>query len=253
MHTFSELWGVKRPPITGRRKVGSQAIGIEIELEQVYLKTTPTHWKTINDGSLKDKGKEFTLAVWDTSALDELKHLYSFFEIKPKTTKRTSVHIHVDLTEFTEEQLTTLIKLYIIFERTLFRYTGKRNNNNFCVPVQDRVITTLTSESFPKYSAIHLFPRTDNGDNLCTLEFRHLTGTTNIKLIHGWIKIIGDLTKAAKEISLEELNNSLYTMRTKQEYWQLIERVFPKTIDSLNYTGLEDDVEKGITFIKCIR
>lgn len=232
-------------------------MGIEVELERVVVVQNPQGWHQIKDGSLKVKGKEFTIPVWHTHALPYLTDLFSSLD-RPEANSRCSVHVHCNILDFTLEDLKSLILLYIIFERPLYRFSGKRWNNVYCVPVQTWAIGTnlkhfLTfndfSAHFPKYSGLNILP--DNG-KLGTVEFRQMAGSRNPRYINTWINIVAKLVQSAKKYNYLELIDRIKTMRMTSEYWDLFNEVFGEYTHALNYSTFDKDVEKGITFAKLI-
>jgi len=256
--TIGEDYGIVRPKLTGRASNGDIAIGVEIELEKVQLKDVSIlPWKLVQDGSLKDNGLEFTQAMWAKEAREELEHLYSCFETPPKATKRTSIHIHVDITKYNLEQLKALLYCYIIFERALMQYAGVwRQDSNYCIPVQDLIITRMREYTVAdlravlrKYTAIHLMP--ENNDTCYgTLEFRQLQGTTNIRYIITWIEIIKELVNNSIKLNPNNIIVDLNGLYKQKTYWQLAEQLFPKTLIALNNSEFRDNVEDGLFYLK---
>lgn len=253
----SDFFGSKTPPAKGRKTNLGLLIGIEVELEQIVLNRYPAGWNRIKDGSLKDNGLEFTIPVWHNHAEDWLRELFNSFN-KAEASKRCSVHIHANINDFTLDQVKCLVLLYTIFERPLYRYSGKRWNSIYCVPVQtwavglnlDEMSFGDLAEAFHKYSGINIFP--DNG-KLGTAEFRHMAGTKNILYIKAWIDIIAALVKYAQKQNYAELKERISNMRHTSQYWELLKDVFKDKAPTLNYSDFDKDVEMGITFAKLIQ
>lgn len=233
-------------------------VGIEVELEKVILIRNPVGWKHEPDGSLKDNGREYTLPVWHNHAEDWLKELFSCFD-QAESSPRCSVHIHANITDFTLDQIKALILLYTIFERPLYRFSGKRWNNIYCVPVQTWAVglelDLYTFQDirilFPKYSGINIFPDLGRQEGvLGTIEFRQMTGTKNVMYIKTWIDIIANLVKYAQTQNYSELKERISSMRMTSQYWELFKEVFKEQTHALNYSDFDKDVEQGITFAK---
>ena len=257
MASVSDFFGCKAPDkCYGRKSNSGILIGIEVELEKVHLTKNPMGWTRLRDGSLKDYGLEFTIPVWHNHALDYLKELFNNLD-KPNASSRCSVHIHADVTTFTEDQIKSLIVLYIIFERALYRFSGNRWDSNYCVPVRtwgvklnlNRTDLGEIAVQFMKYSGLNLFP--DEG-KLGTAEFRHMIGNTNVEYITTWINLIVKLIKYSKEQDYKELLNRIVDMRATSQYWDLFKEVFEEYRVALNYSTFDKDVEEGITFVKLI-
>lgn len=261
METVQSYFGCAPPARTYGRKTNSGLlIGIEIELEKVFLVKDILGWKQVKDGSLKDAGLEFTIPVWHTHAKDFIENLFDSLD-KPNASPRCSVHIHTNVCSFTEDQLKCLIILYTIFERALYRYSGKRWNNNYCVPVQTWGVGLdllnydfkNLKQYFPKYSGLNIIPEGPNHRGvLGTVEFRHMAGNKNPMYIVSWINILANLVQYAQKQDLQELLDRIRDMRESSQYWILFKDVFKELSPALNYSTFDKDVEKGITFTKLI-
>lgn len=258
--TVSSYFGSKTPPAKGRKTNSGLLTGIEVELEKVVLLNLPEGWKRENDGSLKDAGMEFTLPVWSNHAEEWLKILFNSFH-KADTSPRCSVHIHANINDFTLDQVKALILLYTVFERALYRFSGKRWDSIYCVPVQTWAVGINLNllnfndirHLFPKYSGINVFPDLDKKDGvLGTMEFRQMRGTKNILYITTWINIITALVKYAQEQDYAELKQRIASMRHTSQYWELLLTVFKERAQALNYSDFDKDIETGITFAKLI-
>jgi len=194
--TVSDYFGCKPPAAKGRKSNLGLLTGIEVELEKVLLNRQPIGWKKEKDGSLKDLGMEFTLPVWSNHAEEWLKELFSCLHHAEKS-PRCSVHIHANICDFTVDQVKALILLYTVFEKPLYRFSGKRWDSIYCVPVQTWAVGLNLDEYnladlrqvFPKYSGLNLFPDFNKGNVLGTAEFRQMTGNKNILYIKAWIDL----------------------------------------------------------------
>ena len=251
MATVQNHLGTPLPKFFGKELKKSVAVGIEIELERVQLKTRPTPWTILADGSLKIAGKEFTLPVWNTSALFYLTKLFE--SITAQESARCSVHVHVNIANYTIDQLHNLIILYCIFENTLYRYSGRRWGSNYCVPVRSHLLHNITRlkmghlfDVFPKYSGLHFFPDM----KLNTVEFRQMAGTMNKDYINNWIMIVSNLVQYASTISTDELKARITNMYTTSSYWDLAKEVFGEQYNILTNNYFKRDVESGLLFVK---
>lgn len=259
--TVSDYFGCKLPAAKGRKTNSGLLVGLEIELEKLQLLRNPAGWKVEKDGSLKDDGLEFTLPVWHNYAEEWLNELFSCFD-KAEGTPRCSVHIHANITDFTLDQVKALILLYTIFEKPLYRFSGKRWNNIYCVPVQTWAVGIFLDDysfkdirrGFPKYSGINVFPdlAREDGKVLGTIEFRQMTGTKNVLYIKTWIDIIANLVKYAQTQDYKEVKERISNMRMTSQYWELFKEIFKDKAPVLNYSDFDKDVETGITFAKLI-
>lgn len=252
MATISEYFGCSRPVIIENPTEDSHAIGIEIELEHVLNSPKLDYlWLREIDGSLKIGGKEFKLATWHNNALDALTELFT--KVKARATSRCGVHIHVDVTEYTYEEVKIATLVYMIFEKLLYTYSGKRWNSNYCVPIQtyhllDVPIVTIRPGDFefilPKYAGLHFVGQ------FGTLEFRQMVGTTNPRYINNWINIVVNLVKYAKNKKLDDIINKINRMRTISSYYELFTEVFESYSGYLETSSFKEDVETGVTLAK---
>lgn len=169
-------------------------IGIEIEIEKWNGELPPMFcWHTTEDGSLKDSGVELVSYPLYGSYIDKaLWELKQFYECCPDAefSHRCSIHVHVNVSTFTYNQLLALIGLYAIYERSLFEFVEQtRRGNSFCYPLVG------TSNYFhwdedTKYCALNWKPiRTQ-----MTVEYRHLEGTKDLKKLRRWIALVTKLT-----------------------------------------------------------
>ena len=217
-------------------------VGIEVEVENITNNPMlPAYWSVHEDGSLRNHGLEFVsipLQVKQIQSAIEL--LYSTLKKtnQPQFTNRTSVHVHLNCRDLTQDQVYALVLLYAIFEKHFYGYAGTRRMNSiFCVPLfrcnllqNARECIYNFAASWHKYCGINLLPLTDNNGRrgYGTVEFRHLYGTDNSQEVLEWIDNILCLRKAALEISLDEVIAEIKSMNTTSSYLSLFSRVFPK-------------------------
>lgn len=232
-------------------------VGLEIELENVIINKTPNYWEPKQDGSLKINGLEFTLPVYYTDVKNALTELFN--NINATVSDRCSIHVHLNILNLTQKELYTLIALYIIYERALFNFSGKRENNNYCVPIQDLIPTDIfknleyTKNWLTKYTAIHLFAENKEYTYLGTLEFRHLKGTMDIEYINKWVSLIINLYQATQTIKFEKLKKDIFYMRTTSSYFQLTNEIFKENTPLItNYENFQIEIEKSISFLKLL-
>lgn len=217
-------------------------IGIEIEVENCtdfpYLSN---YWKVDSDGSLRNHGVEFISQPLRTKqipyAIEYLKDLL-YLNNNPDFSDRTSIHIHLNVRDFTIERLKTFLLLYCIFEKHFFNIAGtKRENNIFCVPLYktEQVISleyfTDALIDWNKYNALNLGCVLGNDINkrFGTVEFRHLYGTLNTNILYPWINSIVHLRDYSLLINLEDTIEILKTLNTTSEYIALYKRIFKTT------------------------
>jgi len=255
-------------------------IGIEVEVENIYNPTKNKDalniWDITEDGSLRNWGREFVSlpipAKYARYALDKLMEALEE-ENEPQFTSRTGIHIHVNVQDMNINQLVSLVLLYYVTERLLYRFVGReRKNNIFCVPLQNtnyflqiynavkinnkeeteaepEDLYTFKSivEDWKKYLGLNLLPILRYG----TVEFRHLYGTQDVNLIVNWINIILSLKKAAMEVTnFENLVTTLVNLNVKSEYHNFLGRIFGNLLPLLATKGFEKEFSCSISNVK---
>lgn len=215
-------------------------IGIEIEVENI---TNPVplaaYWDHKADGSLRNNGAEFVSVPLHIKQIQlALEHLFDTLNASnnPDFSNRTSVHIHVNCRDLTQNQLYNFILLYAIFEKHFYQIAGTRRMNSiFCVPLfrtnQLHKIETVVYDLNPdwhKYCGLNLLPLYANSvtQGYGTIEFRHLYGTNNILEILNWINDILCLRQAAIKMTTDDLLANIKNMNTTSSYMELYYQVF---------------------------
>ena len=238
-------------------------IGIEIEVENIqdppYLQSP--FWKCTEDNSLRNYGQEYISVPLRASsipyAIEYLKKVL-FSTNEPIFSNRTSVHIHLNVRDFTLERLKVFLLLYCIFEKHFFNIAGSRRESNiFCIPLYKSEQKIHLSQyentliNWNKYNALNLGCILGNGinSNLGTIEFRHLYGTLDTSIIYPWIDSIIHLREYSRLISLDNLVETLKNLNTTSEYISLYKKVFEKTCLDLNLIS-KLDFESCITQTK---
>jgi hypothetical protein len=123
---------------------------------------------------------------------------------KTEVNDTCGVHVHVDVRDLTVPQLNNVIGLYLVVERSLYRYCGvDRTNNNFCVPlhkalggvagVWHRGVAEFRDEL--RYGGLNLHAVRRFG----TLEFRMHPGSNDINKIVDWMNICAAIKENGKD------------------------------------------------------
>lgn len=195
-------------------------VGIEIEIEGVKLpddnctRSNSDYWKADLDGSLKAaEAFEYVLRhpisiLSVKPALEELWGIFDRLNSEIFESPKAGVHVHLNVQDFTINELVNLITLFFIFEKPLVKYCGSdREGNLFCLRASDAsdmiphiisVIKTKKLGSFKnddyRYSSINLKSVAEYG----SVEFRTMRSTADMDAILSWVKILWDLYRAAK-------------------------------------------------------
>lgn len=269
MNTIAKVFGLKPPSQYSSEKVAALGfanpkllIGLELEIEQLfaglptYMQAAGAAWNVVEDGSLRPQGQawEFVSKPMPMeSSYAELFHLLK--KVLPDLTDvnysdRTSVHVHTNVQDFTQEQLATLCLIYTCLEDVLFLYVNHfnvdkkkipdgmcRDTNVYCVPwtqcrMNHKLIDSLIFEPgevprrWQKYSALNLIPVQEQG----TVEWRHLHGTNDLDKLKGWLNIIGSMMAFSKATAFEDVIAALKQLNNVSTYQQFFTSILGNTI-----------------------
>lgn len=252
--------------LPGVLKVASQKIKFGVEIEAEYAVDIDTgSFKTVNDYSLKVLGKEYVSKPINLPYMEVELYRLKGFLADASFSKRCSVHSHMNVRDMTVEELYRFILLYLIFERALFKYSGSRNNNPFCIPLyhlskQTKGLLFLLKTGsiknvyWNKYTALNLSPiwgsEKEGSKRMGTVEFRHMVGNIDVPYIINWLNLQACLKLASKKIETDELEAHIRTMNTTSGYGWLLNFVFGKFKSLLEYPGVVSDLEEGISDTK---
>lgn len=200
--------------------------GIEIEVEGQNLPVGQKPWAGKEDHSLRGEAREYIFRrplpfKECPGALAKLELELTQPGVAVHDSRRTSVHVHRNMSEATVLQVYNLIALYYIFEIPMTEFAGpSRVGNMYCLRGIDaeylpfQIVDSLQSgiylEAFGGRDEVRY-----SGLNLCALrqfgsvEFRSFKGTIRTAEIMPWLEIIEALHTAAlrfkdpQEISAE--------------------------------------------------
>jgi hypothetical protein len=243
----------KKPPRprSGRKLKHSELVGIEVELEHVPYPPKVDKWVQHADDSLKVEGIEYTILTWHEHAKNNLQNLFS--SIRPNISTRCSVHVHINALDMSLENIKTFLLYYMVFEKALYNYSGKRWKNIFCVPLNTWYFNLKNEDSFfnfkeiwSKYAGLNLETLFRHG----TIEFRQMTGNTNALYITTWINMIVNLKKYVMGTTYDEAVEKVLAMNSTSSYWDLISDIFKNDAPALMYNDFQKDIESCITHAK---
>lgn len=252
-------------------------VGIEIEIEgfhpsgdQKIDNLLMEGFQRIPDGSLRNNGVEFITQFGMTAGdvLSYIEVLDHGFEMQRKSVHRNTfsfrcgLHVHVDVSKHTMEQLYRVFLLYTVLERTLFKISGSRNANKFCVSVLDSVTAVGNALHYgrvkdwkqfsetvfhgTKYMAMNIKPVRSRG----SIEFRHHEGSSNPEKIKNWLLVLTDLVAGSKQLYTAQLEREILDLNTNSQYEEFLRRTMPNSCHLLYVRGYEKDMYAGINFIK---
>lgn len=209
-------------------------IGIELEIENVPREffnwkppsnsTPPFYWKTVEDGSLKKAGLEFVSVPVAGHNIDYAIHeVARAFENTANLdySVRTSCHVHLNVSDEDNSFVKRLTSVYALFEPLFFSLTDARIGNPFCYPLTDIPPTNVRVLDDMKYCAFNIAPIRHYG----TVEFRHLQGTRDWRLLRRWCQIICKLFVYCKSKTNEQIKDELAALDSKN-YDRLLTEVF---------------------------
>ena len=221
-------------------------VGIEIEAENIELHPViDYYWKGKEDNSLRNCGYEYAsipLRMYQVeNALDYLNNKLSE-DNTPDFSPRTSVHVHINVRDMCWGQIKNFLLLYAIFERHFFYLAGsKRETSVFCVPLyRTKALRNLDTmeygdKKWHEYSAVNPGTILGNEDvpKFGTIEFRHLYGTLDKKIIINWLNNIMCLRHASRCFTETDLKYKIMDLNTTSEYAALYKNIFGEYADTL--------------------
>jgi hypothetical protein len=256
-------------------------VGIEVEVEKITKEIAlPVKlWQVKDDLSLRNHGKEYTTPPMNpeqafTALLLLWEVLYKASgEIKPDFSWRTSIQFHINAMELEEEEFCKFLLLTLVFEQVLFSLIGEeRENSNFCVPLCRSHLMAPLGEylrgEIPlvklheiwdgpgggsgqyKYSATNL-ARLGGENGIGTVEFRHLGGSNDLKLVCLWLSIILHLYKAAITMNFKKIIQRITDLNSLKNYDDFAKEVFGATIaKALKIPKFSEQMKYSVTKVK---
>jgi hypothetical protein len=218
-----DVSNLKVAHLLGRRYVTKGDVGLEIEVEgncfpkeeEIYDDEDnctmdrdaciPREWRYVHDGSLRGQDNaEYVLE--EPIPFDEvpqaLRNLWDMFEgfgSKLDESNRTSVHVHLNATEFYLNQVCAFVALYVAVEEVLTAWCGDhRVGNLFCLRAKDAPAIISKARSFIctgntaflddglHYSGLNLHSLCKHG----SIEIRSMRGVQDPQIIQTWVEIL---------------------------------------------------------------
>lgn len=244
----------------------NRGVGIEIEVEDILESDKLIdEWIFHKDGSLRGNAREYVtpFGIRVGHAAKKL-HLFEHEVLRLRKRygqgafsfgERTSVHVHLDVRPFTDEQIRALAILYTLFEDPLFYYAGpSRKSNVFTIPLRCSNLMVRMTDIWnigvlgEKYCAINFKAMQTFG----TVEFRHMEGTENFEKIFSWIMMLSLLVRFAQRVPLEDIQRQVEDIKVESQYDIFIRRVFFGFADLLRWdpNGLDEAASDAKLFFK---
>lgn len=235
-------------PYMGLR-ISNLMVGLEIEVEHVdrllWSKVGPG-WSVCKDGSLREGGFEFVTRLgtrlhhipgylndlnegWAAKAT-EAEQAAGYGPVIPYFSERTSTHVHLDCRMLGEDNLRSLIMLYTVFERGLFNLCSpNREFNVFAVPLNNIALEDYSSldlksmaNQWSRYSALNLHALDAYG----TVEFRHMHGTADKKVILPWMFMLAHMRVKAGMTSQRDVFKDICAAQRRGDFTDLVSFTF---------------------------
>lgn len=235
--------------------------GVEIEMEGQHLVTPIKGWLRHDDGSLRGQAVEwvFDKPVSKNLTLRRIKRLYDFNLTSGATFKpsaRCGVHVHMNVQNFTKQQVLNLVLLYYILENVLVKWCdNSRDCNPFCLKLSnaDYLIELLlqlnpnfenTIRQWPKYASLNIACIREIG----SVEFRCLETPKTPEKICLWIELLDKLKE--KALSISSVLDYIKVLK-QISYKQIVEEIFGEELTAVlisNRSELEvaQDILEGI-------
>lgn len=202
-------------------------IGIEIEVEGAdsRLNLDQELWRMTSDGSLRNNGLELvSTPLFGEDVVTALQAAESeLTKAAAIISTRCGLHIHIDVSAFTTDQLLSMSCALALVEKFIYKYVGEdRRDNIFCLPLSDTALLlpfynnikyghdnssiVRAIKKTQKYSGFNILPILTQG----SVEFRHHKGTFSTEEIIAWINIIMRIREAGLNHSALDLVNMSY-------------------------------------------
>lgn len=233
-------------------------LGVEIECEGQNLRIPEEkYWKTEADGSLRGAfphgSAEYVLK--GPMSLEKTKEALIHLNEVQKGAKldfgfRTSVHVHLNMQDTTEDQFFNVVYTYFLLENTLLRYCGDiRIGNRFCLRLVDAEETLLyvkylmksgfdglrlIDENKVRYAALNLGATRKYG----SLEFRGMRGTMDPGILFPWFEAIVNIRKyALSKKNVIEIHQEFKELGT-----DIVWRVLGSSAEQFFHPHLRNDI-----------
>ena len=228
----------------------SNPIGIEIEAESFKGFEHGTYfWHVEEDLSLKKQGVEFISYPLMRGAID-----YALEEIRPLCEKltfghRTSVHIHCNVSHYTNYQICTLMAYYAMLEKLFYSLVDfQRHGNSFCYPLVGTPPEAAwyagmegELEKTTKYCAFNIAP----ARNQLSVEFRHMHGNADPKTLRRWIQLCAKLVYYVGNIPPKMCIEETIELIKSGEFFERVREVWGDTTDIFEERHIRASIKHG--------
>ena len=241
-------------------------IGIEVEAEN-YHGFPATNgldyrirscWQEKPEHSLRNSGVEFISGALSGFQVGEaLSILHTMNRIgELMYTDLAGLHIHLNVRDWKVSQLINLVALYIVFEDSLFRVSGNRQESIYCVPARTsfsglpellrsrdilRAMRSANKYMGFNYATIKTFG---------SVEFRHSVASAEVSYILHWINTLLRIHTAAQEWDMSQLEEKIFQLNTNSEYFNFATTIFKEEMDWIACSQLNKEMREGVAVLK---
>jgi hypothetical protein len=240
------------------------SLGVEIECEGKNLNPIDTEtWRTERDGSLRGeyphRSSEYVMrqpvsVVRLPKAVDEL--ISHQAKATLEFSFRTSVHVHVNVQEYTIDEMLAFLYACLLLEEPLMNFCGEtRKGNRFCLRVKDaegydktlnslfeygwRTVRDLNGDNI-RYSAINIHALKKYG----SIEFRGMRGNMDRDVILPWCNTLLNIRNTATKLGSPV---AVYNEFIKKGNREFAEEMIGKSFDKFDYPDLDRDMANSFS------
>lgn len=268
MTTVEQIYGMSckwRKLLSSPYNPAEPYFGVEVEVERCYQQVAGPEgiWRAYRatddaniaatglafgvkrDGSLRNEGAEIVTRPYDMK--ETLNTLQSVFDglaahaPRHEFSPRTSIHVHLNVTSLTMEQVNILTTLYLLSEPLVYNFIATNRQDNIYCNRLSGAYSTLPNDpnKWSKYTGYNCKPLTTAG----TIEFRHLEGTSDMRKIQAWLSFIGDLYRTSYAYN-GNVFSDIASLNSHSQYQAFLERVLPTSFRDMARTI--DDLPKAL-------
>lgn len=242
-------------------------VGIEIEMEgRGLIHGAVGNWLFHNDGSLRgEENAEYVLSqpISRAGVPGQLSHLFKTLKDGGAKIRRdspnTSVHVHLNVQEWSIKKVYTFICVWFIFESLLLDWCGEeRVGNLFCLRGSDAEVSlqrlasavrysrynTIGDQEGLRYAALNYAALAKFG----SLEFRSLAGVYDEDTINLWVRILLSLKDFASNYDSPPEIIQEYSRSGAEEF---LHQALPGDLwKSVYNKSFKDQMQQGMRLIQ---
>jgi hypothetical protein len=238
-------------------------VGIEIEVEGIPCKMNsqdeyfplhdplPVAWQGKEDGSLRNHGVEYVsvpIRNWEVPVALDLLAKHIKLCRSSNFSPRCGTHFHINIRDFTEEDLAYFVMYYMIYEKFFFHLAGKERLNSYhCAPLTQLYIREYLLDvlglvhmtdpyaNADKYSSWHKYTSLNLSSipKFGTLEVRLLPGGYDWNKLAEFIDIILQLRNYIIKTDKKILRHDVLNLNSYSNYYTLTLKVFNNVFHAL--------------------